>query len=49
MDNHHFSFHLCLWVIATHSAKKKSKQAGLAQQNGFSPEFLHSLLAEIGT
>jgi hypothetical protein len=27
----------CLWVIATHSAKKNSKHAGLAQQNGFSP------------
>jgi hypothetical protein len=38
----------CLWVTATHSAKKKSKHAGLAQQNGFSPAYLHRLLAEVG-
>jgi hypothetical protein len=35
----------CLWVIATHSAKKKSKPAGLAQQNGFSPAYLFAQVA----
>jgi hypothetical protein len=28
--------------------KKSQKHAGLVQQNGFGPAFLHSLLAEAG-
>jgi hypothetical protein len=28
--------------------EEKSKHAGLVQQNGFGPAFLHSLLAEAG-
>jgi hypothetical protein len=38
---------LGMWPCKLEMDEKKSKHAGLAQQNGFDPAFLHSLLRPV--